>query len=470
MKNFLTFVAAMFIGLTTFSQSGPELIFTNPVLVNGTDNQQGAVYRFNNVTTGVDATIKLKKFSRNDIVMATIDNAVLGWDKAFQPEFGLPGLVAPFQHWYIDFEITFYQAGTNTKQRMDTVDFTALDVDGDGNSINEYVTYDKPHSITFSTLSSLISNPVGVLGQITECDEDGISSPLIPCVLCAGTGMINGDEHSQCEGSGKLHSLCLHAYEGGSGSSVNGPVSNFAAIDTSATQVMALYRYLNRDNIKFRYGAKSGVLSSNGSGIRLNSMWFREFSLAPLSTLPVKLYSFNAVLNNNKVDLRWVTASEINVSHFIIEKSTDGINFNEAGVMFAYGNAVDKTTYTHSDNVNTNQAGVIYYRLRSVDVDGKTELSETRIIRISKQAEKTVLITTYPNPVSNEVRVTIPANWQNKKLVYEIYNASGRIAKRIETANSNQTEIINVSTLTPGFYIVRVNYAGETAQQKIIKQ
>jgi Secretion system C-terminal sorting domain len=470
MKNFLTFIVALFIGLTAFSQSGPELIFTNPVLINGTDNHQGAVYRFSNVTTGVDATIKLKKFSRNDIVMATVDNAVLGWDKAFQPEFGLPGVVAPFQHWYIDFEITFYRAGTNTKQRMDTVDFTALDVDGDGHSINEYVTYDKPHSITFSTLSSLISNPVGALGQITECDEDGISSPLIPCVLCGGTGMINGDEHSQCEGSGKLHSLCLHAYEGGSGSSVNGPVSNFAAIDTSATQVMALYRYLNRDNIKFRYGAKSGALSSNGSGIRLNSMWFREFSLAPLSTLPVKMYSFTANLNSSKVDLKWVTASEINVSHFIIEKSTDGINFNEAGVMFAYGNAVDKTTYTHSDNVNTNQAGVIYYRIRSVDNDGKTELSETRIIRISKQAEKIVSITTYPNPVSNEVRVTIPANWQNKKLVYEIYNASGRIAKRIETANSNQTEIINVSTFAPGFYIVRVNYAGETAQQKIIKQ
>lgn len=42
--------------------------------------------------------------------MSTIDNSVLGWMKAFQPEFGLPGLVAPNQNWYIDFEMTFYEA------------------------------------------------------------------------------------------------------------------------------------------------------------------------------------------------------------------------------------------------------------------------------------------------------------------------------------------------------------------------
>ena len=470
MKTLLLFVATLIISLTAFCQSGPELIFENPVLVNGTANKQGAVYRFSNITTGVDATIKLKKFSRNDIVMPTVDNSVLGWSKAFQPEFGLPGLVAPNQNWYIDFEITFYKAGTNNKQQMDTVDFTALDVDGDGHSINEYVTYDKPYSITYSTLSSLTANPVGSVGQIDECDIDAISSPLIICPYCLGTGVVGTDEDFHCDGSGLLYSLCQHAYTAGSGNSVSGPVNNFAAIDTSATQVMALYRYLRKDNIKFRYGAKSGALSSNGSGIRLNSMWFRQFSLAPQTTLPVKMYSFTANLNNNKVDLKWVTASEINVSHFIVEKSTDGVNFSNAGLVFAYGNATDKANYSFSDNVNTAQVAVIYYRLRSVDIDGKNELSETRIIRIGKQTEKGISIITYPNPVSNEVRITIPANWQNKKVIYEIFNANGIAAKRMETANSSQTETINVSSFAPGFYIVRVSFDGQTAMQKIIKQ
>ncbi|MGB3006160.1 MAG: hypothetical protein WBC06_06610, partial [Chitinophagaceae bacterium] len=227
MKTLLLFVATLIISLTTYCQSGPELVFANPVLVSGTNLKQGAIYRFSNVTTGVDATIKLKKFSRNDIVMATVDNAVLGWNKAFQPEFGLSGLVSPNQHWYIDFEITFLKAGTNQKQKLDTVDFTALDVDGDGNSINEYVTYDKPQSITYSTVTSLTNSPVGLIGQISACGEDGISSPLVYCTNCGGDGMNGNDVCQNCDGSGKLHGQCQHAYQGGTGSIVNGPVNNF---------------------------------------------------------------------------------------------------------------------------------------------------------------------------------------------------------------------------------------------------
>ncbi len=471
MKTFLLSLVAAFITLAAFSQSGPEIVFTNPVLVQGTANKQGAIYRFSNVANGVDAQIKLKKFSRNDIVMATVDNSALGWDKAFQPEFGLAGLVAPNQNWYVDFELSFYQAGTNIRRAMDTVDLTALDVDGDGNSISEYVTYDQPSSIQYSTLSFLTNTPVGTIGQLFECDDDGLSSPLINCLTCGGSGLFNNNECNTCDGSGKLHSLCLHPYEGGTGNTVNGPINNFINIDTAATQVMATYQFLNKNTIKFRYGAKSSILSSNGSGIRLNSTWFRKFSLTPMSTLPVKLLNFSAMLNsNNKVNLNWATASETNSSHFIVERSIDGINYSDAAMLFSHGNTSSKSEYTYTDNIVNVTSPVIYYRLRSVDVDGRAEYSATRIIRIGKQTEKNITILTYPNPVSNELRITIPANWQNKKLVYEVVMLNGQSVKKNETPNSSQTETLNVSNLAPGVYFVRVSCGGEAAQQKIIKQ
>jgi trimeric autotransporter adhesin len=187
--------------------------------------------------------------------------------------------------------------------------------------------------------------------------------------------------------------------------------------------------------------------------------------------LPLTLVSFTAQLNsNNVVDLKWETVTEINVSHFEIEKSTDGINFTKAGIVSAKGNTEDITRYSMNDMVNGNQSSLYYYRLRSVDMDGKSELSATRIIRISKQTEKSISIITYPNPVSNEIRITIPAGWQNKKVVYAIVDASGKTVKRIETANSSQTETMNVSSLSPGFYIIRISSEGQIAQQKIIKQ
>lgn len=197
----------------------------------------------------------------------------------------------------------------------------------------------------------------------------------------------------------------------------------------------------------------------------------KVISVATSSSLPVKLVSFTATLNNsNKADLKWTTASEINVSHFVVERSTDGANYNDAGVVFAYGNATDKTNYNFSDNVSSIQSGIVYYRLRSVDIDGKFQYSETRIIRISKTTDTNITIQAYPNPVINELRVSIPSTWQNKKVVYELYNANGQATKRMEAASSNQTETLNVNSLAPGFYLMKVTCDGESAQQKIVKQ
>ncbi|HKZ64801.1 MAG TPA: Ig-like domain-containing protein, partial [Chitinophagaceae bacterium] len=186
--------------------------------------------------------------------------------------------------------------------------------------------------------------------------------------------------------------------------------------------------------------------------------------------LPVKLVSFSAMLNADKVDLKWITSSEKNVSHFSIEKSTDGVNYSEAGLIFANGNTSETMNYSFTDaNINISQAGVIYYRLRSVDIDGKSELSQVKTIRIGKKNEQFVSILTYPNPVSAELRITIPANWQGKKVNYELFNNNGQVLIKNMAVAGSQTETLNVNSLAPGFYIVKVTCNGEIAQQKIIK-
>jgi hypothetical protein len=189
-----------------------------------------------------------------------------------------------------------------------------------------------------------------------------------------------------------------------------------------------------------------------------------------LGTLPVKLQFFTAMLNNDKVNLKWATSSEINLSHFSIERSFDGINYNEAGMVFAAGNSNDKLNYALTDNIATLQATVIYYRLRSVDVDGKSDVSEVKVIRVSNNDAAKVSVATYPNPVTNELRITIPSEWQNKKVVYEVVNGNGQLVKKSETGSSSQTETIQVSNLAPGFYVARVICDGQVAQQKIIKK
>ena len=226
--------------------------------------------------------------------------------------------------------------------------------------------------------------------------------------------------------------------------------------------------------IKFKVYLRGDGGNSNWttSSMHTGDLWMMGVSMGASTDLPlpVTMSSFTATLNNNKADLRWTTATEINVSHFVIEKSTDGSNFSDAGILFATGNTTEEMKYTFSDNLAGSVNDVIWYRIRTVDNDGSFDYSATRIIRISHKENSTVIINTYPNPVKNEVRITVPANWQNKMVVYEMISLSGQVVKRVQTANSSQTESLQVTNLAPGMYIARVSCEGQVAQQKIVKQ
>jgi hypothetical protein len=473
MKTISTLLTSLLISIGTFAQS--EIIFQNPALLSGQANQPGAVYRFSNVSSGVDAQIKVLRFSRPDIVMNSIDMTNAGWNKAFQPEFGLPGTVPANQNWWVDFEMSFYNAGTSTLREMDSVVLTAIDVDGDGQSLREYVVYDRPATVTYSTSSLLSSTLTGVIGNLHQCGQCTISLGLLQCNDCDGDGLTNsgsgnGNVCDECEGSGRVHATCGHPYRGCVGTKSLAPVTNFTNIDTAGTLVMTTYRFFDRHTIRFTYGAQTGN-NSTTAGIRMNSIWFRSFSLGAMSTLPVKFASFTAILKDNmRAELRWTTSSEINVSHFVVERSTDGQNFSEAAIVFANGAPGTETSYAYPDNISSINARVIHYRIRSVDNDAKTEYSATRIVRPGTEATSDVMISTFPNPATSELRVTIPASWQGKALTYEVVSMLGNTVQRKEVKTASQVEALNIASLNPGAYIVRVSGETGTSKQKIIKQ
>jgi Secretion system C-terminal sorting domain len=400
------------------AQTIPELVFKNSVLKTGTVGEDGAVYLFSNVGPGLDAEVTIISRSSAGVILSSIDTlgAGLGYDKSFQPVIGMPGTAPANTNWWMKFNIAFLEAGTSKKAKMAQFNVTGLDIDGDGGSLYEWAQMNNIEKIDSALVNSLTFLEVASHGS----DKD---------------------------------------YK------VSGIVANSPGIDTSALNVMATYTYKNKDNFDFIIGAQTNG-STTTAGMRLNSLWFKQFSLA---TLPLHLISFSAVYNSPKAELTWKTTSEMNVSHFEIEKSTDGISYTEVGVVLASGNQTDISTYSFSDLVNADREQVIYYRLRMVDIDGQSKYSETRMIRVGKKGQNAVTIVTYPNPATNEVRITVPANWQRKKSVYEVITLAGQTVVRKENANSNQTETVNVNNLSAGIYLLRVSCDGQTAQQRIVK-
>jgi len=460
---FYLFMCLMLVVPAVYSQVIPELIFRNPILESGTALQDGAKYRFKDAAEGIDALVEIKKRSASNVVVRNIDLTSFGWDKAFQPELGIPGTVPPNHIWWVEFEVSFLKAGTNSKKKVDEFDMTSLDVDGDNVSIQEFVIMEKAKSVTYSTISNLTN---GVAETEIECGECGKTSALKTCSNCAGSGKNSGKACGNCKGTGKLHVECGHAWDGESNYTVQGPVLNFMNIDTLGTAVMATYHYEKKDMMKMRIGGKSGA-SSSTAGMRLNSIWYRSFNLLPMGILATRTTDFNAKYNKQNVVLTWTADQERTFSHFIVEKSLNGIDFKEVAIIVTKDNEAFRKNYSYTDEQITNK-GIVYYRLKTVEANQHSQTSMVRVIKMGDELIA-VNIQAYPNPVVNELRITVPANWQNNKVTYDLYSNTGKKLKQVVNNNASQTEVLAMNGLNAGIYVVKVSSGNETVVKQVMK-
>ncbi len=193
-------------------------------------------------------------------------------------------------------------------------------------------------------------------------------------------------------------------------------------------------------------------------------------SAAP-AALPVELVTFSATLTiSDAAMLKWSTPSEKNVSHFEIEKSTDGQNFEKAGLVFAYGNTSETSNYTFIDKrADLKKTGMMHYRVLSVINDGRAVVSMVRTIQTAKEGTE-LNIVTFPNPASNDLHIETPVKWQGKLVNYELFDNKGQLAKNNRISKTGHTTAIDIASLSPGYYILKATCNGETAEQKIIKK
>jgi len=200
------------------------------------------------------------------------------------------------------------------------------------------------------------------------------------------------------------------------------------------------------------------------------SFWFKSFAYqAPVaSTLPVKLTAFTAQEAEGKAILSWSTAMEKNVSHFVIERSLDGNEFTDRGMIFTNGDSETPRDYNFNDDVKNVSKDMIYYRLRIVDLDGHVERSAIRMIK-NGGLKETMSIQAYPNPVVNELRITLPASWQDQTIKIEVINSFGHVVKQVMNNRAGQTETISLSDINTGMYIIRASNGTQAAVQRVVK-
>lgn len=177
--------------------------------------------------------------------------------------------------------------------------------------------------------------------------------------------------------------------------------------------------------------------------------------------LPIKLILFEAECVQNKVLLKWATASEINNDYFTIERSLDAMYFEIVGIMQGAGNSSQLLTYLFTDGEPYN--GISYYRLMQTDFDGRFEYFN--IISVNCTDNKIGVINVYPNPFSNELTIEITGN--NDVVNFEIIDAQGSL---IYKGKLIEKTTVQTSSFASGVYLIKLENGSTFEFKKVIKE
>lgn len=182
------------------------------------------------------------------------------------------------------------------------------------------------------------------------------------------------------------------------------------------------------------------------------------------STLPVELIYFRGMAQGMEVALEWATAQEADFNYFSVEKSLNGLEFEEIGQVESTGGINTNTVYRF---VNAAEAsGRHYYRLKSVDLDGSFQYSRTIAVQVGRPDSRSMV---YPNPVKNGIL---------KLDISDVTSVSGTAhfsmvdqfgVECVQTElTEGRHEIVLPDKVIPGVYYCRITGAGLPSLTKII--
>ncbi|HQG46099.1 MAG TPA: T9SS type A sorting domain-containing protein, partial [bacterium] len=186
--------------------------------------------------------------------------------------------------------------------------------------------------------------------------------------------------------------------------------------------------------------------------------------------LPVELAAFTAryAPREGVVYLAWRTVTESNNYGFYLERRRSG-TWETIAFVAGHGTTVVPAAYAWIDRPGAT-SGAVQYRLRQVDLDGRSRLLRTLQVAVATAVQQLTLYQNYPNPFNTATRFTfyLPEAGPVQLLLYD---AAGREAARIVDAAlpaGVHSLLWNGGTLPSGLYLYCLNAAGGQRSGKLV--
>lgn len=283
----------------------------------------------------------------------------------------------------------------------------------------DYAVEPAPMALADSSLNNVLLSPVSVTILTNDTLSNGSSATPVPSTIALTTtnlpagSTLNGDGTVTAAGQGTW------SYNSTTGNLTFQPLPSY-----------------NRNPTPLTYTLTDGSTCKSTEAI---------VKITYAGALPVVLISFEGKAVENDVQLNWATASEINASHFEIQRSANAKDFTAIANVQA-NNA--KSAYDFIDQQPL--AGVNYYRLRMVDLDSTFAFSRIIDVRLANAGSVFV----YPNPVSKVLKISSVSGLGTLKVSKVVlYDQNGTVRYATSKIKDYSVELGDIAD---GLYLVSV--------------
>ena len=193
---------------------------------------------------------------------------------------------------------------------------------------------------------------------------------------------------------------------------------------------------------------------------------FADLLILSASALPVTLNSFTAKpTSSGTVALNWATSSEIVNKGFRIERQAGGANgkFETLGFVAskAFGGNSQNAIYYNFIDASPKSGSTAYYRLAQEDLDGKTNFSEVKVVKLNGETVTMV----FPTLSTGAVNISRSAN--GKKMNIQVIDMAGRMVQKFTNITDSNYKL---NIRKSGMYNIKITYpeTGEQSVQRIV--
>ncbi|MBP7822115.1 MAG: hypothetical protein KA010_04280 [Saprospiraceae bacterium] len=165
--------------------------------------------------------------------------------------------------------------------------------------------------------------------------------------------------------------------------------------------------------------------------------------------------------------LEWGTATELNSLMFVVERSLDGIDFSNIGVIEAAGSSSRLKNYTFLD-VESKDVQT-YYRLKQVDIDGTTSYSATVIVK-NDYPNNFIIVSMTQTTTNNDFSITLDASVQ-EEMTYSVVSYKGEkmYENKQKLVNGMNDITVKLEDYKEGIYRINLKL-GEEVESLVVRK